>query len=102
MTARLISRAGITLMVVVAAALGFITGFELAPRYDTRIIHCSVEHAPGHTPCPPPIGQEVWAVWEGGVRTLATWDGHKWTLGQTILGSSTTTIHPIAWVEVGQ
>lgn len=100
MTARLISRAGIILMVVTALAVGVVIGTITTPQHIDRLIHCSVEHAPGHTPCPPPIGKEVWAVWEGGVRTIATWDGRKWTLAQAILGSRTTTIHPIAWVEV--
>ena len=99
MTARLISRAGIALMVVVAAALGFITGFETAPRYDTRLIHCSIEHSPGYTPCPPPIGVEVWAVWEGGIRTLATWEGKEWRFSEPVLGLSRTIQHPLAWEE---
>lgn len=91
-------------MIGAAAALmlGYVIGQETAPKYDTRLIHCSVEKAPGWPPCPPAEGVEVWAVWSGGVRTLATWDGRKWKLAQTILGNSTTTIHPIAWVEVGQ
>lgn len=100
MTARLISRAGIALMTVVAFAVGVVIGTITTPQHVDRLIHCSVEHAPGWPPCPPTDNRAVWAVWEGGLTTTATWDGRSWRLTQPVIGQARTSEHPTAWGEL--
>ncbi len=88
------------LVALVAASLGAAIGLELAPKHIDRIIHCSVEHAPGWPPCPPDNGRVVWAAWDGGVRTLASWNGREWVFAQPVLGRHYTSEAPIAWGEL--
>ena len=84
---------------LVALLVGGIIGLEWRQPPVERLAYCSLtgSHETGTPPCPPDVGQLVWAAWTPGVRTPATWDGTTWHLSQPILGIRTTTIPPIAW-----
>lgn len=94
-----------TTVAFVALAVGIIIGLEWRQPPVEHLAYCSLTGSvvEGTPPCPPDTNRPVWAtwaVWEGGVRTIATWDGRAWVLTNPVLGVTRTTTPPTSWSEL--
>ena len=96
---RLVPMWAATGVALVALLVGGIIGLEWRQPPVERLAYCSLtgSHETGTPPCPPDVGQLVWAAWTPGVRTPATWDGQAWHLSTPVLGITRTTTPPTSW-----
>ena len=99
---KLFGRTGITALAA-ALLLGAAIGITVQLPVKVVQVPCSVDGlSPGTIPCPPDSDRVVWAAWDGGLRTPASWNGTRWTFARPVMGQHDTTHHPIAWTELDQ